>query len=91
MCVSIQVSKSLSRFIVSWTFIEFHKERLSFGNLIRSMKPGSFLIIEVSDDLKQPKLSKMFIANKTRCSSGSNQYAVALCSQFGIHHFIVSP
>jgi len=52
MYLSVQVSKSLGRFIVPWTVIEFHKEGLSFGDLLSSIKASHFSVIEVSDHLK---------------------------------------
>ena len=56
MYLSVQVSESLGRLIVSWTIIEFLEEGLSFGDLLSCIKAGRFSVIEVSDDLKRAKL-----------------------------------
>ena len=58
MYLSMQVSESLGRLIVSWTIIEFLGEELSFGDLLSCIKAGRFSVIEVSDDLKRVKLLK---------------------------------
>ena len=87
MYLSVQVSESLGRLIVPWTIIEFLEEGLSFGDLLSCIKAGRFSVIEVSDDLKQAKLLKTFIGNKPDALivSGSDQYVIAVFSQFGIY------
>ena len=69
MYLSVQVSESLGRHIVSWTIIEFLKEGLSFGDLLSCINFGRFSVIEVSGDLKRAKLLKTFVGNKPRCSN----------------------
>ena len=87
MYLSVQVSESLGRLIVPWTIIEFLEEGLSFGDLLSCIKAGRFSVVEVSDDLKQAKLSKTFVGNKPDALivSGSDQCVMAVCSQFGIY------
>ena len=87
MYISVLVSESLGKLIVPWTIIEFHEEGLSFGDLLSCIKAGRFSVIEVSDDLNRAKLMKTFVGNKPDALmvSGSDQYVITVCLQFGIY------